>query len=180
MKRCSWINLNNPKYVEYHDKEWGVIETDDNKLFELLILEGFQAGLSWECILNKRESFREAFDNFIPEVVSMYDEDKVRKLLNNKNIIRNKLKIRSSIHNAKIFLDIQKKYGSFYDYLWSFTDGKVVKNHDDKFKTTSSLSDKVSVDLKKRGMKYVGSTIIYSYLQAVGIIDDHEIGCYKH
>lgn len=180
MNRCSWVNLDNLKYVEYHDNEWGVLRCDDRYLFEMLILEGFQAGLSWECILNKREAFRRAFDNFDPVKVSCYDEDKFNSLINNKDIVRNKLKIRASINNARIFLNIVDEYDNFYNYLKSFTNGKIIKNYDDKFKTTSNLSDRISTDLKRRGMKFVGSTIIYSYLQAVGIIDDHEMDCYKY
>ena len=177
MKRCKWVNLNNEKYVQYHDNEWGKEEHDDRMLFELLILEGFQAGLSWECILNKRENFREAFDNFDYIKISNYDINKINELLNNKNIIRNKLKINAAIINANIFIKIKEEYGSFDRYIWGFTKGEVVKNIDDNIKITSELSDLISIDLKKRGMKFVGSTIIYSYLQAIGIINDHEISC---
>lgn len=177
MNRCKWVNLNNQKYIDYHDNEWGKEEHDDRMLFELLILEGFQAGLSWECILNKREYFREAFDNFDYIKISKYDTDKINELLNNKNIIRNKLKINALVTNAKVFIGILKEYGTFDKYIWKFTDGGVVKNIDDNLKTTSELSDKISKDLKKRGMKFVGSTIIYSYLQAIGIINDHELNC---
>ena len=180
MKRCSWVNLDNKKYIEYHDNEWGVLRTDDNYLFEMLILEGFQAGLSWECILNKRDAFRKAFDNFDPVKIACYDEDKINSLINNKDIVRNKLKIRASINNARIFLSILDEYHNFYNYLKTFTNGKIIKNCDDCFKTTNELSDKISDDLKRRGMKFVGSVIIYSYLQAIGVIDDHEIGCYKY
>ena len=177
MNRCKWVNLKNKIYVDYHDIEWGKEEHNDRMLFELLILEGFQAGLSWECILNKREYFREAFDNFDYIKVSNYDSDKIVELLNNQNIIRNKLKINAAIINAKVFIDMQKEFGSFDKYIWSFTNGKVIKNMDDNLKTTTKLSDEISKDLKKRGMKFVGSTIIYSYLQAIGIIDDHELNC---
>ena len=177
MNRCKWVNLNNQKYIDYHDNEWGKEEHDDRMLFELLILEGFQAGLSWECILNKREYFREAFDNFDYIKISKYDTDKINELLNDKNIIRNKLKINALVTNAKVFMDIQKEYGTFDKYIWKFTDGRVIKNIDDNLKTTSELSDKISKDLKKRGMKFVGSTIIYSYLQAIGMLNDHELNC---
>ena len=182
MNRCKWVNLKNKIYVDYHDIEWGKEEHNDRMLFELLILEGFQAGLSWECILNKREYFREAFDNFDYIKVSNYDSDKIVELLNNQNIIRNKLKINAAIINAKVFIDMQKEFGSFDKYIWSFTNGKVIKNMDDNLKTTTKLSDEISKDLKKRGMKFVGSTIIYSYLQAIGILDDHELNCnfYKY
>ena len=177
MNRCKWVNLKNEIYVDYHDNEWGKEEHDDRMLFELLILEGFQAGLSWECVLNKRENFREAFDNFDYINISKYDSDKINTLLNNQNIIRNKLKVNATITNAKVFIEIQKEFGSFDKYIWGFTNGKVIKNMDDNLKTTSKLSDEISKDLKKRGMKFVGSTIIYSYLQAIGIIDDHELNC---
>lgn len=175
MKRCFWCNLDNPKYVEYHDKEWGVPSHDDSYLFEMLLLESFQAGLSWECILNKREHFRESFDNFDYLKISKYDETKLEELRNNKNIIRNKLKIASSVNNAKIFISIQEEFGTFDKYIWGFTNNKVIKR--DGTNTTSELSDTISKDLINRGMKFVGSTIIYSYLQAIGIINDHTNDC---
>lgn len=146
-------------------------------MFELLVLESFQAGLSWECILNKRAAFKKAFDNFDYNKISRYDEEKIKELLDDSTIIRNQLKIEATINNARIFIDIQKEFGSFSDYIWAFSDNKIIKNLDDNFQTTSELSDKVSRDLKKRGMKFVGSTIIYSYLQAIGIINDHELKC---
>ena len=177
MKRCTWLNENNELYINYHDHEWGVANYNDNYLFEFLILESFQAGLSWETILNKRENFRQALDNFDYKKIAKYDENKINELMNNKGIIRNKLKIKASINNAKIFMEIQKEYKSFSNYIWSFTNHKIIKNKDDNFKTTSELSDKVSKDLISRGMKFVGSTIIYSYLQAIGVIDDHETTC---
>ena len=178
--RCSQVNLNNPLYIKYHDSEWGVKSFDDNYLYEMLLLESFQAGLSWECILHKREAFRVSFDNFDYNKISKYDENKVNELLNNKSIIRNRLKINAAINNAKVFIKIRKEYGSFSNYIWNFTNGNVIKNKDDVFYTTSTLSDEISNDLKKRGMKFVGSTIIYSYLQAIGIIDDHELNCDKY
>lgn len=177
IKRCKWVNLKNPLYISYHDNEWGKPSYDDNYLFELLVLESFQAGLSWECVLNKRKGFKKAFDNFDYNKISMYDENKIQELYNNNDIIKNKLKINATINNAKIFINIQKEYGSFSNYIWKFTDKKVIKNKDNNFKTTSILSDTVSKDLKKRGMKFVGSTIIYSYMQAIGIINDHELEC---
>ena len=177
MNRCKWCNLNNPIYIEYHDNEWCVPNFDDKYLFEMLILESFQASLSWECVLNKREYFKLAYDNFNIDKVCLYDENKINKLINNKNIIRNKLKIRSSISNAKIFKDIIKEYGDFYSYLKVFTKGKIIYEID---KTTNELSDTISQDLKKRGMTFVGSTIIYSYLQAIGIINSHEKSCFKY
>ena len=175
MKRCFWCNLENPVYVKYHDEEWGIPSHDDAYLFEMLILESFQAGLSWECVLNKREHFKEAFDNFDYLKISKYDETKEEELKNNKNIIRNKLKIASSINNAKIFISIQEEFGSFDKYIWGFTNYEVIKG--DGSKTTSALSDTISKDLCSRGMKFVGSTIIYSYLQAIGIINDHTKEC---
>ncbi|MCH5166658.1 MAG: DNA-3-methyladenine glycosylase I [Erysipelotrichales bacterium] len=175
MKRCSWVNLNNDLYINYHDYEWGVPSHDDTYLFEMLLLESFQAGLSWECVLNKREYFKEAFDNFDYKIISKYDEEKIEELMNNKNIIRNSLKIKAAINNAKIFMDIQEKFDSFDKYIWSFTNGEAVVGNGTN--TTSVLSDKISADLVKRGMKFVGSTIIYSYLQAIGIINDHEDTC---
>lgn len=177
MKRCAWCNLNNEIYVNYHDKEWGVLNLDDAYLFEMLILELFQAGLSFECVLNKREYFKVAYDNFDVNKVSLYDENKINELMNNKNIIRNKRKIEASINNAKIFNNIKKEYGSFHNYLKTFTNDKVIYEND---KTTSKLSDTISSDLKSRGMKFIGSVIIYSYLQAIGIINSHEKDCYKY
>ena len=180
MKRCRWVNLNNPIYIDYHDNEWGIPVYDDKKLFEMLLLESFQAGLSWECILNKREYFSIAFDNFDVEKISKYDDNKIKELLNNPKIIRNKNKIKAIINNANIYIEIQKEWCSFSNYIWHFTDGQIIKNKDDNLKTTSDLSDKISSDLNKRGMKYTGSTIIYSYLQAIGVINDHEINCFKY
>lgn len=176
VNRCSWVNMKNPLYVQYHDSEWGVPLHDDRRLFEMLILEGFQAGLTWECILNKRENFRCAFDGFDQEIISRYDDIKCAELLNDEGIIRNRLKIKAAVQNSSAFLKIQKEYGSFDRYIWGFTDGKVVYESCD-IRTTSPLSDQISKDLKKRGMKFVGSTIIYSYLQAVGIINGHEKDC---
>ena len=173
--RCRWCNLKNPRYVKYHDEEWGVPTYDDKTLFEFLVLEPFQAGLSWETILNKRENFRKAFDDFDPNVIIRYDEKKILTLMEDKGIIRNRRKIDATIQNAKIFLKIQEEWGTFSDYIWHFTKHKVVHEWD---KTTSPLSDLISKDLKKRGMKFVGTTIIYSYLQAVGVIDSHEPECF--
>ena len=174
-KRCKWCNLDNPIYVKYHDTEWGVQNFDDGYLFEMLILESFQAGLSWECVLNKRENFRKAYDNFDLDIVCNYDDKKINELLQNKGIIRNKLKINASINNAKIFKKIKNEYGSFNDYLKTFTNEDIIYEND---KTTNELSDAISKDLQKRGMKFVGSTIIYSYLQAIGIINSHGEECY--
>lgn len=177
MKRCKWVDETNELYVKYHDTEWGVPSYDDHYLFEMLLLESFQAGLSWITILKKREAFREAFDDFDVIKVSQYDETKILSLMSNQKIVRNQLKIRAAVNNAKIFIQIQQEFGSFSNYIWSFTDGKIIYNENDELPTTSSLSDQISADLKKRGMKFVGSTIIYSYLQAMGIINDHETTC---
>ena len=173
--RCRWANPGNERYLKYHDEEWGVPVYEDQKLFEMLILESFQAGLSWECVLNKGDAFRKAFDGFDIKKVSKYGEEKVNTLLENKEIIRNRRKIQAAVANAGIFQKIQEEYGSFSAYLWGWTDGTVVYEKD---QTRSDLSDAVSADLKKRGMHFVGTTIIYSYLQAVGVIYSHEAGCY--
>ena len=171
--RCKWCNLQNPRYIKYHDEEWCQPNFNDHYLFEMLILESFQAGLSWECVLNKREDFRKAYDNFDIDTICNYDNKKIQELLSNEKIIRNKLKINASINNARIFKDIQKEHGTFY-YLIKFTEGKTFYEID---KTTSELSDKISKDLKKKGMKFVGSTIVYSYLQAIGVIYSHDKEC---
>lgn len=176
-KRCAWCNLKNQKYVEYHDNEWGVANFDDKYLFEMLILESFQAGLSWECVLNKRDSFRQAYDNFDLEKVCNYDDKKKQELISNAEIIRNKLKVNASVNNAKIFRDIKNEFGTFYNYLKTFTNGEI---YYEVGLTSSELSDKISKDLKKRGMKFVGTTIIYSYLQAIGIINSHDKDCFMY
>ena len=180
MKRCFWVDEKSEIYTKYHDEEWGFPKHDDHELFELLILESFQAGLSWITILKKRENFRKAFDNFDIQKVANYNNEKIAELLSNTGIIRSKNKILSAINNAKIFMQIQKDFGSFANYIWSFTNNKVLKNTTGKIITSSSLSDEISKDLKKRGMKYVGTVIIYSYLQAIGIIDDHDQNCFKY
>lgn len=174
MKRCSWCNLNNPLYIRYHDEEWGQPNFDERYLLEMLILESFQAGLSWECVLNKRESFRQAYDQFDLNKICSYDETKLQELAQNKGIIRNRLKIKASVENAKIFKAIQKEYGSFYNYLKIFTQGKIFY---EVGLTRSKLSDCLSADLKKKGMKFVGTTIIYSYLQAIGVVNSHDENC---
>ncbi len=176
-KRCSWCNLKNPKYVEYHDQEWCVSNFNEQYLYEMLILESFQAGLSWECVLNKREAFRLAYDNFDINQVCAYGEQKISELLNNKEIIRNKLKIRASITNSLIFRNIAQEFGSFYNYLISIAGNKILYEIG---KTTNFLSDAISKDLQKRGMRFVGSTIIYSYLQAIGLIYSHDEGCFLY
>ena len=177
MKRCLWVNMDNPLYVDYHDFEWGVPKYDDHELYELLILEMFQAGLSWETILNKRENFRKAFDNFDWNKIVIYDEDKINELMQDKGIIRNRRKIEATINNTKVFLNIQKEYGSFANFIWSFTDNKVIIT--DSKVVSNELSDAISKELRKRGMKFVGTVIIYSYLQAIGVINSHEATCFK-
>lgn len=174
-KRCKWCNLKNPLYIAYHDEEWCRLNMDEQYLYEMLILESFQAGLSWECVLNKRENFRKAYDNFDIDKVCVYDEVKIEELRNNPGIIRNKLKIKASINNSKIFKEITLEYGTFADYLKSFTKGQIIYETD---RVTNELSDAISKDLQKRGMKFVGSVIIYSYLQAIGIIYSHEKECF--
>lgn len=176
-KRCGWVEGKEEIYIKYHDEEWGVPKYNDDILFEMLVLESFQAGLSWITILKKREAFRKAFDNFDMNKIINYDENKINELLENKDIIRNKGKINATVGNAKVFMDIQKEYGSFSDYIWGFTDGEIIKA---EYKTNSELSDKIAKDLKKKGMKYVGTTIIYSYLESIGIIDNHTEECYKY
>jgi len=181
--RCGWVNVNNELYVKYHDEEWGVPQHDDQKLFEMLILEGAQAGLSWETVLNKRDNYRIAFDGFDPVLVSGYNDEKIAALLKNDGIIRNRLKIRSAVKNARVFLKIQQEFGSFDKYIWSFTDGKIIVN---SFKSLSeipsetALSDLISKDLNRRGMNFVGSTIVYAYMQSIGVVNDHVAGCYKY
>ncbi len=176
--RCSWCNLDNDLYVKYHDEEWGVPNFDDDYLFEMLILECFQAGLSWEIILNKRENFRAAFDDFdIDKIINNYDDKKIESLCEDKGIIRNKLKIKAAVNNSRVFKDIVSEFGSFYDYLCEFTGGEIFY---ESHLTTSELSDDISKDLKSRGMKFVGSITIYSFLQAVGIINSHDDNCFMH
>ena len=175
--RCGWANPKNPVYVAYHDAEWGVPVHDDRALLEMLILECFQAGLSWECVLNKRTAFREAFDGFDLDAICAYDQEKIDALLANKGIIRNRLKVQAAVGNARVFCNVQAEFGSFGRYLWGWTDGKVVC---ETGRTSSPLSDAVSKDLKRRGMKFVGTTVVYSYLQAVGVIYSHDEGCFLH
>lgn len=173
--RCRWANPKNPLYIRYHDEEWGVPVHDDHRLFEMLILESFQAGLSWECILNKREAFRRAFDDFDLEKVCGYGQEKLTALEQDTGIVRNRLKIRAAVNNARIFRAVQREWGSFDRYLWHWTEGKTIYETGE---VSSELSDAVSQDLKRRGMKFVGTVIIYSYLQAVGVINSHEETCF--
>jgi DNA-3-methyladenine glycosylase I len=180
--RCPWCG-SDPLYMKYHDEEWGVPLRDDDKLFEFLILEGFQAGLSWRTILYKRENFRKAFDDFDAEKISRYTESKVQKLLNDVGIIRNRLKIAATITNAKAFLDIQDKTGSFTEYLWQFTDGKVKKNGWKSLReipARTAESDAMSKQLIKDGFKFVGSTICYAHMQATGMVNDHLVDCHRY
>lgn len=173
--RCLWCNLANPLYVSYHDSEWGVPLHDDRRLFELLLLESFQAGLSWECVLNKREAFRAAFDGFDFHSIATYDSAKLESLAANHSIIRNRLKIKAAVTNAQAFIGIRREFGSFDSYIWDFTGGHVIR---ETGPVSSPLSDRVSTDLRRRGMRFVGTVIVYSFLQAAGIINAHEEGCY--
>ena len=181
-QRCSWAGSHDI-YHAYHDKEWGVPVYDDRKLFEFLILEGAQAGLNWLTILKKRENYRKAYDQFDPKRVAKYGAKKVKELLNNEGIIRNRLKVAASITNAQNFLKVQKEFGSFAKYMWAFVGHKPIKN---KFKTmkdlpaTTELSDAMSKDLKARGFKFVGSTIVYAHMQTVGMVNDHVVSCFRY
>lgn len=180
--RCEWVTAN-PLYIDYHDKEWGVPKHDNRKLFELLILEGAQAGLSWLTILRKRENYRKAFDDFDARKIAQYDERKVEDLLSNNGIIRNRLKIAATIQNAKAFLAIQQGFGSFDAYIWQFVGGKPKKNAWKTLKEVPSKtveSDAMSKDLIKRGFKFVGSTICYAFMQAVGMVNDHTVDCFRY
>ena len=181
MERCSWVKLYEPIYVKYHDEEWGVPVYDDRKLFEMLCLEGAQAGLSWLTILKRREGYLAAFDQFDAEKIVQYDEEKLEALRNDERIIRNRLKINSVVTNAESFLAIQKQYGSFSAYIWSFVDGKPLVNSwesSPQVPITTETSDRMSKQLKKDGFKFVGSTICYSYMQAVGMVNDHITNCH--
>jgi len=180
--RCPWAT-NDPLYIKYHDEEWGNPVYDDETLFEFLILETFQAGLSWITILRKRENFRKAFDNFNYIKIAQYDQKKIDSLLSDAGIIRNKLKINATISNAQAFMKVQKEFGSFSNYIWGFVEGKPVINYFksmNELPATTPLSDIISKDLKKRGFKFVGSTVIYAHMQATGMVNDHLTTCYKH
>ncbi len=182
-KRCAWAEGGNELYIHYHDREWGVPVRDDRRQFEFLVLEGAQAGLSWSTVLNKREGYRKAFANFDPVKVARFSEKKIETLIQNPGIIRNRLKITAAVNNAKAFLDIQKEFGSFDAYIWSFVGGKPLQN---RWKAmadipaTSPESDALSKDLKQRGLKFVGSTIMYAHLQAAGLVNDHLISCFRY
>ena len=178
-ERCPWAG-EDPRMVRYHDSEWGRPVHDDRTLFEFLVLEGMQAGLSWATVLNKRENFRRAFDGFDPVIVSRYDEEKIAALLKDSGIIRNRLKIRATISNATRFLSVQEEFGSFDRYLWSFVEGRPVVGRMDRLLSIpvkTELSDRIGKDLERRGFRFVGSTIVYSFLQAVGVVDDHLVDC---
>ncbi|MFZ5756806.1 MAG: DNA-3-methyladenine glycosylase I [Pseudomonadota bacterium] len=180
--RCPWCG-DDPLYVAYHDREWGVPVRDDRLLFEFIVLEGAQAGLSWITILRKRENYRKAFSGFDPEKVARYTPAKIEKLLQDPGIVRNRLKVESTVSNAKAFLKVQKEFGSFSAYIWGFTDGKPVINRPRTLKDVparTELSDRISKDLKKRGFRFVGSTIVYAHLQATGMVNDHLAGCHRH
>ncbi|HCY81513.1 DNA-3-methyladenine glycosylase I [Xanthomarina gelatinilytica] len=180
--RCGWC-VGDELYEAYHDQEWGVPVTDDDTLFEFLILETFQAGLSWITILRKRENFRKAFDGFNYRKIAQYKQDKIDSLLQDAGIIRNKLKIHATISNAQMFMKIQEEFGSFSNYIWGFVDGEPIKNklkHYKEAPATTAISDALSKDLKKRGFKFVGSTVMYAHMQATGMVNDHEVGCFRY
>lgn len=181
ISRCKWVNPQNELYVQYHDNQWGVPVHDDILLFEMLILEGAQAGLSWETVLKKRENYRKAFKGFDPQKVSKFTDSYIEELLQNEGIIRNRLKINSAVKNAKVFLQIQKEFGSFDHYIWSYVNNKPINNKytpTDAIPTKDEISDKISKDLKKRGMSFIGSTIIYAFMQAIGMINAHTTDCF--
>lgn len=180
--RCDWPKKD-PLYLNYHDKEWGVPVYDDAKLFEFLILETFQAGLSWITVLKKRENFRKAFDNFDYQKIANYGDQKFDELIENAGIIRNKLKIKATISNAIAFMEVQKEFGSFSKYIWAFVNGKPIVNqwkNMSEIPATTEISDRLAKDLKKRGFKFVGSTVIYAHMQATGMVNDHIISCFRH
>jgi DNA-3-methyladenine glycosylase I len=181
--RCAWANPANPRYLAYHDEEWGVPCHDETRLFEMLNLEGAQAGLSWETILNKRDNYRAAFDQWDAEKIARYDGAKVAELLNNPGIVRNRLKVAATITNAQATLRLREDAGGLAPFLWAYVDGKPIRNAPKSMKevpVTAPLSDRISKDLAKRGFKFVGSTIIYAYMQAIGMVDDHCTDCFRH
>ena len=181
--RCKWAEDVSLEYIRYHDEEWGVPVYDDRVQFEFLILEGAQAGLSWSTILNKRDGYRRAFADFDPEKVARFTKKRIEKLLLDPSIVRNRLKVESTVTNARAFLEIQEEYGSFCDYIWGFVDGKPIQNRfkkDNEIPATSAQSDTLSKDLKKRGFRFVGSTIVYAHMQATGMVNDHVTGCFRH
>ena len=183
MKRCFWVPEEDPLYVKYHDEEWGVPVKDDQRMFEFLILETFQAGLSWRTVLYKRENFRRAFAGFDPQRVARFDEAKSAELMQDAGIIRNRLKIRAAVTNAQAFLKVQEEFGSFAGYIWGFVNGRPIQNNwklDKEVPARTELSDRISADLKKRGFKFVGSTVIYAHMQATGMVNDHTVDCFRY
>lgn len=183
LKRCNWVSGGNDLYLDYHDKEWGVPVHDESRHFEFLILEGAQAGLSWSTILNKREGYRKAFAGFDPVKVARFGPKKIDSLLANPNIVRNRLKVSSAVSNAKVFLKVQKEFGSFDAYIWDFVGGRPIQNRWRRMEdlpATSERSDLLSKDLKQKGFKFVGSTIIYAHMQAIGMVNDHETSCFRY
>lgn len=181
--RCAWAPATDALYLDYHDREWGVPLHDEHRLFEFLILEGAQAGLSWATILRKRDAYRQAFDGFDPHKVARFDRRRVEKLLTNPGIVRNRLKIAAAVTNAQAFLAVQDEHGSFDAFLWRYVDGEQIRNHwrtHQNVPSSTPLSDALSTDLKKRGFKFAGSTICYAYMQAVGLVNDHITGCFRY
>jgi len=181
-QRCGWC-VGDPLYEQYHDEEWGVPLYDDDKLFEFLILETFQAGLSWITVLRKRENFRKAFDNFDYKKIAHYNQSKIDELLQDAGIIRNKLKVKATVTNSQAFIKIQEEFGTFSSYIWQFVDGKPIKNKLIDYKkapANTALSDAISKDLKKRGFKFVGTTVVYAHMQATGMVNDHEVSCFRY
>lgn len=183
VKRCEWVDIKNPLYLKYHDEEWGVPSHSDKKLFEMLVLEGAQAGLSWSIILKKRSNYRKLFDGFNFNRVAKYNEKKIKELMEDEGIVRNELKIISMIKNATVFVGIRKEFGSFDKYIWGFVNNKPIVNtfySSKELPTKTEISDNISEDLKKRGMNFVGSTIIYAFMQAVGMVNDHTVSCFRY
>lgn len=182
MTRCAWCG-EDPLYVSYHDTEWGVPVKDDDRMFEFLILETFQAGLSWITVLRKRENFRKAFDDFDYQKIARYGDDKIEALLQDSGIIRNRLKVRATVSNAQAYIQVQQEFGSFCNYIWGFVDHKPIVNkfeRMDQIPANTPLSDKISKDLKKRGFKFVGTTVVYAHMQATGMVNDHVVSCFRH
>lgn len=182
-KRCRWVKLGNSRYVAYHDTEWGVPVGDDRTLFEFMVLESAQAGLSWETILNRRKGYKKAFKNFNPKLVAKMNQRDVSRLLKDPGIIRNRLKIEATIKNAQVFLEVQKKFGSFHNYMWQFVKGKPLQNKHKGHTTipaTTKLAEVMAKDLKKRGFKFLGPTVWYAYMQAVGMVNDHTVDCFRY
>ncbi len=183
LKRCAWVPSNDVLYQQYHDREWGVPVYEDRLIFEFLCLEAFQAGLSWRIVLYKRENFRRAFENFDPQVVARFNETKIQELLKNAGIIRNRLKVRAAVNNAQKFLEVQREFGRFSDYIWRFTGGRPLVNHwksTEDIPTSTELSDAISIDLKRRGFKFMGTTVVYAHMQAAGMVNDHTTDCFRH